>query len=47
MWGGGGIMEHAAYRADLALLGTDIFPDVRIEVAADGTDSADFQLTSP
>ena len=30
-------MEHAIYRADLALIGTDIFSDVRIEVSGNGT----------
>src|SRR5271166_5847941 len=40
MWGAGGIMEHATYRADLALIGTDIVADVRIDIAADGTIAA-------
>ena len=34
MWGAGGIMEHAVYRADLALFGEEIVADVRITVVA-------------
>lgn len=33
-------MKHAAYRADLALIGDEIVPNVRIVVAADGTIAA-------
>ncbi len=33
-------MEHAMYRAEFALIGTDIVPEVRIDVAADGTIAA-------
>jgi formimidoylglutamate deiminase len=33
-------MKSAAYRADLALIGNEIVPDVRIDVAADGTIAA-------